>query len=116
MNIGTFTFRTNNSLHKLTELLWIEMIYYLSLSRSKVFMNRIWIGYKVRDTAREGRNTIEDVLMTLKEDLSVLISNVKSFMVLKDPLIFILRSNTMEAIRQIEKKLLSPLSSLKPMV
>ena len=92
------------------------MISYLSLSRSKVFMNRIWIGYKVRDTAREGRNTIEDVQMTLKEDLSVLISNVKSFMALKDPLIFILRSSIMVAIRLIARRLPNPLSSLKPMV
>jgi hypothetical protein len=46
---------------------------------------KTWTDSKVRDIALGERSIIEDVLMTLKDNISVHIQNVKNFMVQRAP-------------------------------
>ena len=43
-------------------------------------MTLIWIDFKVKDTVQEGKNTIEDAQMTLRESSNVHTKNVRNSM------------------------------------
>jgi hypothetical protein len=68
-----------------------EMTCSSKLLRLKISMMRIWTGSRVRGTALGGRNITEDVPMISRDNSNAPMSNVRSSMVQRVVLTFILR-------------------------